>query len=169
MRHSLPLLALLALAACASAPPEAEVVLPESASSLPLGAPESLPPDLWTTRVGGGMVEAAVSDGAASVGIACPDGERLFVRYRPPQPPRERAEVAFSTARQRARVDLVPRGENLRGSVEPDDPLGLVLAAVAEGQPLIVSVDGRSNRFAANGAADALADALDAPGCTAPG
>ncbi|MGF1550884.1 MAG: hypothetical protein ACFBWO_00085 [Paracoccaceae bacterium] len=168
-RHATPYRALLAalafLAACDAAPPD--VALPDDTAALPRGTPESLPTGLWTTRLGGGVIEAAISDGSASLGVACDPDARLLLRYRPAAAaPSGDVEAALAAGAREARVRLATRDENWRGTASSDTALADVLGAVAAGRALAVSVAGRpTRRFGAAGAGEALASALGPRGC----
>lgn len=166
------------LAGCAGAPQTAP--LPPTApgaagpgdaltTGLPDGAPETLPPGVWTTRVGGGTIEAVVSDGAASVGLSCPEPRVIALRYRPAGAPDAASRPADLTLIARSAtigVKAMPAGDgNLRATQPSGGLFGPVLAAVEGGAPLEVTGAGRTARFSPLGSRRALDATLRPNGC----
>lgn len=164
------------LAACAGAPetsplpptaPGSSGPAAEAAptSPLPNGAPETLPPGVWTTRVGGGVVEAVISDGDANIGISCPAPRTVALRYRPVGAAAD-ANLTLSARSSTVGFPAEAVGDgNLRAELPAGGLFGPVLAAVERGAPLEVTGVGRAARFSPIGARRALESALRPNGC----
>ncbi|MEM6489353.1 MAG: hypothetical protein AAF677_13980 [Pseudomonadota bacterium] len=174
----------LLLAACAAPPetaaPEPAVSEPPAIASLdpaldpvfqpgvdPAVRAASLPDNLWTTRLGGGTLEAVVSNGSANVGFSCPSPQTLAMRFAPDGPALDAVEVMLASRGVRVGFAAAPDSNgNLRATLPTNGLLSPVLAGIRAGAPLEVSLAGRpAALFGANGAPDALSSAFAAGGC----